>query len=117
MRQSPGGSHTYWPSQAFSRPASIAPVSGKIDEIAPLLGAKNAEVEEAYASRAKAEKEARERVRQLEERADLADQETAAARKRLADLEATHVQLVREHRAMHDRFIAIRGKNAPAEDA
>ena len=99
-----------------ARTSFIAPASGNVDEIAPLLAAKNAEVEEAYASRAKAEKEARERVRQLEERADLADKETEAARKRLAELEAAHVQLVREHRAMNDRFIELRQKSAPAED-
>ena len=100
--------------EAAPRPAIVVPASGNVDEIAPLLAAKNAEIEEAYASRAKIEKEARERMRQLEERADLADKESEAARRRLAELEAAHVQLVREHREMNDRYIALREASQPS---
>lgn len=89
----------------------------RYDSLVQQLTAKNTEIQSLLESRAQAEKAAGEQIKQMEQVAQREREEADLARKRAAELEEAHLQLVKTYRDLNERFIRLRetqGAPAPA---
>ncbi len=72
------------------------------------LREKTEELNRLRASRGNSEEESSTRLRQMEERMQQEREEADKARQRLAELESTHMEVVRSYRDLNDRYIRLR---------
>jgi|GEM_PF-748942 DNA repair exonuclease SbcCD ATPase subunit len=101
---------------------SYESLSESYDALLRQLHEKTEALNQAQEHRAESERLADERVKQLENRLTREREECVKARRQLAELETTHLQLVRSYREMNDRYIRSRqqtgsGATAPSTTA
>lgn len=90
-------------------------LSQRYESLVGQLTAKSREIQTLLESRELAERHAEERVRQMQDIVQRAREEADAARRRVAELEEAHLDLVRSYRELNDRFIRLHGGEAVQE--
>lgn len=115
MEQSLAGDSNGQPAQTLALIQSYQELSERYDNLLQQLTSKSEEIRNVLESRAQTEKYAAEQVQHMEELARRERAEADVARRRAAELEQGHLDLVRAYRELNDRFIRFR--NAPAEPA
>ena len=103
------------PAQTLALVQSYQELSERYDNLLQQLTLKSEEITSVLESRTQTEKYAAEQVQHMEELARREREEADVARRRAAELEQGHLDLVRAYRELNDRFIRFR--NAPAEPA
>ena len=83
-------------------------LSRNYDKLVEQLAMKAQEISELMESRASMEHEAASRIRGLEETLKREQEEADSARKKLIDMEETHLQLVQAYRDLNDRYVRSR---------
>ncbi|MBU1909146.1 MAG: hypothetical protein KJ726_03780, partial [Verrucomicrobia bacterium] len=83
-------------------------LSRRYDALMSQFTAKSLEVQEAREACVRAEEEAKQSLRQMETVAQREKEEAHLARKRLAEVEDAHLQLVKSYRELNDRYIRAR---------
>ncbi len=91
-------------------------LSENYDSLMQQLHEKAEELNQLRESRGNSEEESSTRLRQMEERMQQEREETDKARRRLAELESTHMEVVRSYRDLNNRYIRLRQQapNPPA---
>ncbi len=92
-------------------------LSQRYDSLMEQLTAKSTDVKALVESRTQVEQQAEARVKQMEELVRREREEADNARKRMADIEEAHLQLVKSYRELNARFIGTRGEQAPRQTA
>ncbi len=95
---------------------SYQQLSDNYDSLLEQLREKTDELNTLREDRDAVEQEAGTRVRQLEDRLHREREESDKTRRRLEELESTHIQIVRSFRELNDRYIRLR-QQAPASPA
>ena len=91
-------------------------LSQRYDKLMQLLTEKSAEVQNVLASRKLVEEHADEQIKQMREIAQRDRADADEARRRLAEFEQNHIELVKAYRELNDRVIRMRqeGMQAPS---
>jgi hypothetical protein len=92
-------------------------LSQNYDNLFEQLSAKTQDLQEALEDRNLMRKETEERLQHMRELLQREQQTADTARRRLADMEETHQQLLRSYRDMNDRFIRMREQQRKEKDA
>ena len=100
------------PSAQIALMESYQELSERYDSLMQQLTAKTGEIQMLLESRAQTEKDAEDRAKRMEEIVRRERTEADNARKRAAEMEETHLQLVKVYRDLNDRFIRMRGKES-----
>lgn len=88
-------------------------LSQRYDSLMQMLTDKSAEIESLLESRGVVEQHAEEQIKHMQEIARREREEADKARRRIAEFEQTHMQLVKSYRELNDRYIKMR-QDAPA---
>ncbi len=91
-------------------------LSDNYDTLLEQLREKTEEVDRLRDTRNEVEEEAATRIRQMEERLQREREEADTARHRLAELESTHMQIIRSFRDLNDRYIRLRQQTPSPSD-
>lgn len=83
-------------------------LSRNYDTLVAQLRDKTSELQQVHSERSTVEQRADERIRHMEEQLRREQDEADQARRRLAEIEEAHLQLVRSYRDMNDRYIRLR---------
>ncbi|MBP7830782.1 MAG: DUF4339 domain-containing protein [Kiritimatiellae bacterium] len=89
-------------------------LSARYDSLMSQFTAKAHELQEARDAGARVEEETQQRLRLMESVVQREKDEAQQARKRLAEVEDSHLQLVKSYRELNDRYIRAREHAAPA---
>ncbi|HRZ11978.1 MAG TPA: GYF domain-containing protein [Kiritimatiellia bacterium] len=89
-------------------------LSARHDSLMAEFAAKTREIQEARETCARVEEETQLRLRHMESVVQREREEAQQARKRLAEVEDSHLQLVKSYRELNDRYIRAREQAAPA---
>lgn len=89
-------------------------LSARYDSLMNQFTAKAHELQEAREAGARVEEESQQRLRLMESVVQREKDEAQQARKRLAEVEDAHLQLVKSYRELNDRYIRAREQAAPS---
>lgn len=101
------------PAQIATLMQSYNDLAQNYDVLLRQLAEKSEELQAVVELRAQSEKEGEERIRGMEDRLRREQEEADKARRRLADMEKTHLALLQSYRELNDRFIQARQADRP----